>query len=214
MPFGYIGQNQTKQKVKNEGVLSSFEISHLEKQGHAGGSLELIAEQNYSSAVSFVDFKDSDGTFDTSYNVHFMTLNNIGMSTGNYNQPAFRFYESGTLESAGVYEFARQDGFSAGTTQETRDTVATGIKALVDNGTTTTRSRNLYAYFYNLSDSSKYSFSTFQGVSIKGNTDIRYSFGGGVLPQTSTVDGIRVYPANGGGNFSSFNIKLYGVKQI
>ena len=45
MPFGYIGQNQTKQKVKNSGVLSSFEISHLEKQGHAGGSLELIAEQ-------------------------------------------------------------------------------------------------------------------------------------------------------------------------
>ena len=41
MPFGYIGQNQTKQQVKNSGVLSSFDISHLEKQGHAGGSLEL-----------------------------------------------------------------------------------------------------------------------------------------------------------------------------
>ena len=46
MPFGYIGQNQTKQKVKNSGVLSSFEISHLEKQGHAGGSLEFIEEEN------------------------------------------------------------------------------------------------------------------------------------------------------------------------
>ena len=32
MPFGYIGQNQTKQQVKNSGVLSSFDISHLEKQ--------------------------------------------------------------------------------------------------------------------------------------------------------------------------------------
>ena len=29
MPFGYIGQNQTKQKVKNSGVLSSFDISLL-----------------------------------------------------------------------------------------------------------------------------------------------------------------------------------------
>ena len=29
MPFGYIGQNQTKQKVKNTGVLSSFDISLL-----------------------------------------------------------------------------------------------------------------------------------------------------------------------------------------
>ena len=26
MPFGYIGQNQPKQKVKNAGVLSSFEV--------------------------------------------------------------------------------------------------------------------------------------------------------------------------------------------
>ena len=177
------------------------------------GKLELISTQTYSTAVSFVDFKDSDGTFDTSYNVHFMTLNNIGMSTGNFNQPAFRFYESGTLESAGVYQLARQDGFSAGTTQDTKDTAASGIKALVDNGTTTTRSRNLYAYFYNLSDSSKYSFSTFHGVGIKGNTDVRYSFGSGVLPQTSTVDGIRVYPANGGGNFSSFDISLYGIAE-
>ena len=35
MPFGYIGQNQTKQKVKNTGVLSSFDISLLQKKGHA-----------------------------------------------------------------------------------------------------------------------------------------------------------------------------------
>ena len=51
MPFGYIGQNQTKQKVKNSGVLSSFEISHLEKQGHAGGSLELIEAKTISGCV-------------------------------------------------------------------------------------------------------------------------------------------------------------------
>ena len=50
MPFGYIGQNQTKQKVKNSGVLSSFEISHLEKQGHAGGSLDFL-----SSSTVFYD---------------------------------------------------------------------------------------------------------------------------------------------------------------
>ena len=43
MPFGYTGQNQTKQKVKNSGVLSSFEISHLQSLGQASGSLELIA---------------------------------------------------------------------------------------------------------------------------------------------------------------------------
>ena len=55
MPFGYIGQNQTKQKVKNSGVLSSFEISHLEKQGHASGSLELISTTTISSSTTNID---------------------------------------------------------------------------------------------------------------------------------------------------------------
>ena len=49
MPFGYIGQNQPKQLVKNSGVLSSFDISLLEKKGHASGSLELIETQTISS---------------------------------------------------------------------------------------------------------------------------------------------------------------------
>lgn len=213
MPYGYLGQNTPNQTINNSGVFSITDVAELKSQGKLGGSLELIAEETYSSAVSFVDFKDSDGTFDTSYNVHFMTLNNIGMSTANFNQPAFRFYESGTLESAGVYHLARQNGFFNGTSSESKSTSDTGIAGLVDNNVDTTRSRNLYAYFYNLSDNSKYSFSTFQGVSIRSNTEVRYSFGGGVLPQASTVDGIRVYPKSGG-NFSSFNIKLYGVKQI
>ena len=66
MPFGYIGQNQTKQKVKNSGVLSSFEVSHLEKLGQAGGSLELIETQTISSAVASLNFTSiKGGRYDT-----------------------------------------------------------------------------------------------------------------------------------------------------
>ena len=65
MPFGYIGQNQTKQQVKNSGVLSSFDISLLEKKGQAGGSLELIEEQTVTSvsSVNFTDIKENDMMF-------------------------------------------------------------------------------------------------------------------------------------------------------
>ena len=59
MPFGYIGQNQTKQKIKNSGVLSSFDVSLLEKKGQAGGSLELIEEQTISGTVAQVDFNNT-----------------------------------------------------------------------------------------------------------------------------------------------------------
>ena len=38
-------------------------------------------------------------------------------------------------------------------------------------------------------------------------------FGGGVLPQASVVNGIRLFNSNAD-NFSEYKIKLYGVKQI
>ena len=55
MPYGYLG-TQPNQTVKNTGVLSVTEAAELQSQGKLGGSLELIEEQTYSSAVSFVDF--------------------------------------------------------------------------------------------------------------------------------------------------------------
>ena len=66
MPFGYTGQNQPNQKVKNEGVLSSFDVSLLEKQGQAGGSLELIEEQTISTdtTIDFTSIKENK------YDVH------------------------------------------------------------------------------------------------------------------------------------------------
>ncbi len=38
-------------------------------------------------------------------------------------------------------------------------------------------------------------------------------WGGGVLPQASTVDGIRVL-GSGSENLTAGNVKLYGVKHI
>ena len=39
-----------------------------------------------------------------------------------------------------------------------------------------------------------------------------FLFGGGVLPQASLVDGIRVLPLSG--TITSATVKLYGVKQL
>ena len=171
------------------------------------GKLELIETQTYSGAVSFVDFTSIQ---ESRYNVHFMTFNNANFVSEQV--PALQLYESGTLETAGVYQYAEQACQSNGTFTETSQTTSTFLGL----GNYAIGASNGYCYLYNLGDSSKYSFISFHNV----NTDADASpseavadFGGGVLPQASTVDGIR-FTGAGGANFSSFNIKLYGVKQI
>ena len=76
--------------------------------------------------------------------------------------------------------------------------------------TGTNRTRNGYFYVYNAGDSAKYTFITQHTSVIDNGGDFNMSFGSGVLPQASTVDGIRVKVNSG--TFSG-TIKLYGVKQ-
>ena len=98
MPFGYIGQNQTKQQVKNSGVLSSFDISLLEKEGQSGGSLELIESTSFAdvSVQQFQTLKENQ------YDVHYVTFS-ITKST---NRVYMQLREAGTYETAAVYQWA------------------------------------------------------------------------------------------------------------
>ena len=67
MPYGYTGQNLINQTVKNSGVFSISDVADLEKQGKFGGSLELIADSDFtsSSGVEFTSIKEN------AYDVHF-----------------------------------------------------------------------------------------------------------------------------------------------
>ena len=209
MPFGYIGQNQTKQKIKNSGVLSSFEVSHLEKQGHAGGSLELIEEQTISGTVAQVDFTSIQ---QSKYDVHLLILSNILTETNN-KRASIRFFESGVIETGSVYQTANQVGTAGGTFSEVNNTSSNDIRITDNTGNDTGESSNIYVYCYNLGNSAKYSFVTCQSVGTDGTPTAFMEFGGGVLPQASTVDGIRVL-GNGSQNLTGGNLKLYGVKQL
>jgi hypothetical protein len=209
MAYGYLGQNTPNQTVNNSGVFSITDSADLESQGKLGGSLELIEEQTF-SGVSVVDFTSIQ---ENKYDVHCMQLSNI-KHTGGLDTTNFQLYENGVLETASVYQQAYQTGTSGGLFQEGKSTATDDIYwSYNNNGTTqdTKDSESGYVYFYNLGNSSKYSFFTHQ----MGFTDFglyRFSFGGAVLPQASLVNGIRIKMHN------SFNasgtIKLYGVKQI
>ena len=206
MPYLGTQPNNVKQ---NTGLYTPSEILELTKDGSWGGSSNFIAEQTLSGAVSynFTSIKENV------YDVHYLQIENSGNVTDN-RRLTCRLYESGVLETASVYQIATQTGTGAGSFVEVNSTGIDEMR-LCDNtgGNSTGEKANSYAYFYNLGNSSKYSFMTFHSVVGNNAGSVSMEFGGGVLPQASTVDGIRVL-INDETNFSSFTMKLYGMKQI
>ena len=210
MPYGYLGQNTPNQTVSNSGVFSISDVADLEKQGKFGGSLELIEEQTVSSAVANIDFTSIK---ENKYDVHCLQYFNVISSALN-DVAGLRFYESGVLETASVYQYAMQSNNTDPSFTEIKSTADSKIRFLGGYSYNFSFTGNGYIYFYNLGNSSKYSFCTFMNTTGTDGNDYNSMFGGGVLPQTSKVDGIRLFNYFNSGNFSSGTFKLYGVKQI
>ena len=168
MPYGYLGQNLPNQTRSNSGVFSISDVADLEKQGKFGGSLELIEEQTADDSVTFYDF-DNLGNYD----VHFLSIVGYETNGGGSELVLIRFSNDGgsTYESSN-YQNAQQVCATGGTFSEIRGTSDSAIQLSYTNNT---EQSNNYVYLYNLNNSSKYSFATFQGM--KQGADI--SFGGG-----------------------------------
>ena len=202
MSFGYIGDTSTsvKQQVKNKGILTTQESFDLERQGFLGGSLELIEEQTVSgvSAVNFTSIKESV------YDVHFLKVCYYQATSSSYMN--LRFYESGVLETAGVYEKTLQYHYWGGTNGENKATGETQLFTGAE-ATTGTNKGNCYVYIYNAGNSAKYTF-----ITLHASNGSYTTFGSGLMAQSSVVDGFNL-TSNGGYNFTS-KLQLYGLKQI
>mgnify|MGYP001186885727 CR=1 FL=1 len=199
MPFGYVG-NFPNQQLKNSGIFSPEDVLNLNAVGEYGGSLKLIQEQNVSSVTS-VDFLSIQ---EDQYDVHLLFLNNA-TADANLNS-GFQFYESGIIRTAADYQYGQLYGITSGTFNTQN---STGISRIVAQNIFSANPTGGYAYFYDLGNSSKYSFCTYH-VWVDGQS--LFMWGGGVSPLTSTVDGIKIYTS--GTNNLSGNFKLFGVKQI
>ena len=213
MSFGYIGDTSTsvKQQVKNKGILTTQESFELVQQGFLGGSLELIDTISYSSGVSTVSATNLQ---EDNYDVHLVTFQNfqVNLPGSGSSQANFQLAENGTFTTSGYQrstQGANADGGSGFEGQSTSDTK-------IFNGYSTTLASDInfscYMYIYNAGNSSKYTFTTSHFTKSEAGL-YQYQFAGGVLPQTSKVTGVRVVES-GGNNFSSFEVNVYGVKQI
>jgi len=207
--FGYIPEAPEQSFGNNKGIFKPKDIYDLTRADKYTnyGQLELI-ETQIGTDVATVDFTAIQ---ESTYNVHFMTFNNMQSSTDNKEIMKIQFYESGVVESAGVYQRARENWATVGSPGETRSTTDNSISLLGGSGNQSNEKQCAYAYFYNLGDSTKYSFCTWQADTWTSDPYLFTAFGSGVLPQASAVNGIRV--GTNGGNIATFSISLYGIKE-
>ena len=205
MAYGYLGQNTPNQTVNNSGVFSITDSSNLQSQGKLGGSLELIAEQTFTTSSTVENTSIQENKYDV-HLLHIVANGSTSMNSG------IQFYESGVLETASVYQWANLVGVGTGTFYESRTTGNAYLQFMTgaNIGNSTNESGNAYCYFYNLTDSSKYSFMTHQCISMYDTNGMNMNFGSGVMPQASAVDGIQLIL--NGGNIDTADISLYGIR--
>jgi hypothetical protein len=211
MPYGYLGTTPNQQ-LNNSGVFSVEEALALKNVGELGGSLELIEEQTVSGTPTTINFTTLKENI---YDVHFMTYSNIqGNSTTAQDLQARVSNDGGSSFEGGTnYDYANQDGRSNGTFSEIRDTGSDIFMLAPDLDNETNASINGYIYFYDLGDSTKYSFVTDMNFLYQSAVNGRFRWGGSVYKVAETINAIQLM-TSGGGGFSAGNVKLYGVKQI
>jgi len=199
----YIGTQPNNVK-QNIGLYTPNDITALTKDGNWGGSLELIESQTASSS-SALDFTNLGN-----YDVHYMTLDNFQCTTSTTRYVSARVSNDGgsSYESGSNYQRAWFRINTSGTNAEINGTSETSMTNFfsIDSDNRTSQS---YIYFYNLQNSSKYSFATFQSWNSVG--DYTY-FGGMVYTVAETINALRIFPD--GDALATGNAKLYGVKQI
>jgi hypothetical protein len=206
--YGYIPEVE-QSFGNNTGVFDPADINNLvaDNKWTQYGQLELIETQTPSGA-STVDFTSIKETI---YNVHFLAVNNLQISDSGSRQVKIRFYESGTLETSSVYDYAYQRGDSNNAFGEERLSTASYLLQFRNFGSADSNaSAGGYSYFYNLGDSTKYSFQTMHSSYLDNSSNAEFSFGSGVLHQTSQVDGIQLVSEAG---TISATVSLYGIKE-
>ena len=201
--FGYIGTAKPTQAVRNNsGVFSVNEHKELieDEKILSFGQLELIETQTVSTVntVNFTNLGD--------YNVHFLTVTNLQVAVTN-TRLGVRFYESGVLETAGVYQWAYQQCFQ-GSGGEFKATSHSSIPIQIEQPINF--GGGGYNYFYNLIDSSKFSFLTNQHI--RTSNAMIGEFGSGVMPQASEVTGFQIGSYDSSNENFSLTASLYGIK--
>ena len=204
--MSYIGTQPNNVK-ENIGLYTPNEILQLEKEGHWGGSLELIQTQSVSSAVAQVDFTSIK---ESRYSAHMLQLNRFSSVSGtNYLNLRLSNDGGSSYEAGTGYQYAMRYLGATNSHGEVKSTGTDRFSILAHKDST-----NIYQttiYLYNLGDSAKYSFMTNASpLGVDGAYDWGY-FGGGCYDIAETINALRVFNSTGV-NFTQGTATLFGIK--
>ena len=175
------------------------------------GKLELIETQTATGTTNTVDFTSLQ---ESTYNVHFLTINDLYFGSGTNVLTRLRFSNNGgTSFITSGYQYAYQQGNSAGTFSEQRSTSDSYINLIPNTGNAATETTNAYVYFYNLGDSSKYSFLTYHTSGMDStSTNYQMSFGSAVLPTAEIHNAFQLMESLGTRTYYG-KFSLYGIAE-
>ena len=208
MSYGYLGDTSTKikQVKKNDGIITASDVVDLTSKGHLGGSLKLIATASHSGDVNTIDFTSIK---ETEFDFHYMQIRRFGFESG-IGRIGVQLREAGTWETAGVYDYAIEYLESTGAEGEQKQQDYEYMQLEYQNSAVGEFNANVY--LYGLGNGSNYSVMNYN-LFMNSSGYSSYRFGGGSLPQASVIDGIRIM-RSGSNDFTSYEIKLYGYKQL
>ena len=171
------------------------------------GKLELIETVNITSSTASVDFTSLGN-----YNVHFLTVNDCKLDVdGRYLIAVYSNNGGSSWLTGSSYQMAYQFGSGDGVFGESKSTVFPQIPYLTTDGQSTNETSSSYMYFYNLLDSSKYSFTTGHTIGMDTGGDVRFFFGSSVYPTAETHNAIQLKMSTGTG-ITKGNFSLYGIR--
>jgi len=170
------------------------------------GKLELIETQTVTTSTAYVDFLDLGN-----YNVHFLTSNNFSSTVDAEVLVPYLSNNGGTSFINSGYQQAGQVGDANGNFSESRSTSSPSLAVLGKSGTGSNEHSGSYAYFYNLLDSSKYSFMTSHQIAWNDIPEAEFRFYSAVLPTAETHNAIRL--TGGLGNIATLDVSLYGIAE-
>ena len=168
------------------------------------GKLELIETQVASGNPATINFADLGN-----YNVHLLTVNNFQSNTDGEGCYLRTSSNGGTTIKTSGYQIAYQVGDANGNFNESRNTSFSRFAVIGKSGTGTNEKSSAYCYLYNLTDSSKYSFTTSQQTAFTDSAEYEFRFGSSVSPVAEAVNYLQIDAVS---TIASGTFSLYGIK--
>ena len=169
------------------------------------GKLELIETQVADGTSTTLDFTTLN---ESTYNVHFVTFNNMQWATASTFKARVSNDGGTTFETTAKYDSSLQQGKTDGSFSEAKTTNDNAFERILQNGTNLPHSG--YCYFYGLGGSSQYSYMTMQTLNWSGGS-MQFKFGSQVYKVAETINALRFI--NSYNLLSGSTISLYGIAE-